>query len=594
MLDYHSFDQHFKSERVYRDRDTGISVFTMCGIWAYLSKIGRFHHKDVDYYSAFNAIKERGPDRSRYLELNGKIPMKIGFHRLSIMDLSTKGDQPFVYETQTKTIYTLINGEIYNHKKLISDHNLAPVSNSDCEVVPLLYMKYGFEKTISLLMGEWACVVVEIDNLTDDTILYAARDQMGVRPLFYCSDIHGYSFSSEMKGLLPISQKIHTFLPTYYVKISVSIRDKVISTSIDWKEWYLPTYPREVSMSLPQIKTRVRELITEAVESRLDADRPIACLLSGGIDSSLVAAIAANYMKQRGKKIKTFSIGMPDSPDVYYAQKVADYIGSIHAVVPFDPIVGIKTIPNVIEAIESYDITTVRASTPHYLLLKWIRENTDVKVIYSGEYMDEVAGSYLYLHNAPSPDEFHNECVRLVKDIYLFDSLRADRCIAGNGIEARVPFSHRPFVEFYLSLDPELRMPRPSPELRVSNKLEKALVREAFFQTGLLPDEIIIRTKNAFSDAISHESKSWYQYIEEYTNISISDEEFDSRERKFPFNTPETKEAFYFRMWFETEFKSHNTDNIPYMWLPKWCGDVKNPSARVLDVYKKTINEKME
>lgn len=571
----------------------------MCGIWAYLSKLGRFQHRDVDYYSAFNAIKERGPDRSRYLELNGKIPMKIGFHRLSIMDLSTRGDQPFVYETpQNKTIYALTNGEIYNHKKLIADHNLSPVSGSDCEVVPLLYMKYGFEKTISLLMGEWACIVVEIDNLTDDTILYAARDQMGVRPLFYSSDVHGYSFSSEMKGLLPISQKVHTFSPTYYVKISVSKSSgqniSGLSTSIDWKEWYLPSYPREVSLSLPQIKSRVRELITEAVESRLDADRPIACLLSGGIDSSLVAAIAANYMKQKGKRIKTFSIGMPDSPDVYYAQKVADHIGSIHTVVPFIPFEGIKAIPSIIHAIESYDITTVRASTPHFLLLKWIRENTDVKVIYSGEYMDEVAGSYLYLHNAPSPNEFHKECVRLVKDIYLFDSLRADRCISRNGVEARVPFSHQPFVEFYLSLDPELRIPRPSPDLGVSNKLEKALVREAFFQTGLLPDEIIIRTKNAFSDAISHESKSWYQYIEDYTNISITDSEFDSRTERYPFNTPETKEAYYFRMWFESEFKSHNTDTIPYMWLPKWCGDVKNPSARVLDVYKENINEKME
>lgn len=580
----------------------------MCGIWAYLSKLGRFHHKDVEYYTAFNAIKERGPDRSRYMELNGKIPMKIGFHRLSIMDLSTKGDQPFVYETREKTIYALTNGEIYNYKKLITDHNLSPVSGSDCEVVPLLYMKYGFEKTISLLVGEWACIVVEIDNLTDDTVLYAARDQMGVRPLFYSSDIRGYAFSSEMKGLIPISQKVHTFSPTYYVKISVSKssgpdvsglvptfkRDKDFSMSIDWKEWYLPTYPREVSLSLPQIKNRVRELITESIETRLDADRPIACLLSGGIDSSLVAAIAANYMKQRGKRIETFSIGMPDSPDVYYAQKVADYIGSIHTVVPFDPTDGIKAIPSIIKTIESYDITTVRASTPHFLLLKWIRENTDIKVIYSGEYMDEVAGSYLYLHNAPSPNDFHKECVRLVKDIYLFDSLRADRCIAGNGIEARVPFSHQPFVEFYLSLDPELRMPRPSPELGISNKLEKALVRESFFQTGLLPDEIVTRTKNAFSDAISHESKSWYQYIEDYTNISITDEEFDSRRERYPFNTPITKEAYYFRMWFETVFESHNTDTIPYMWLPKWCGDVKNPSARVLDVYKETINEKME
>jgi len=566
----------------------------MCGIWAYLSKLKSFHHKDVDYYKAFNNIKIRGPDRSRYLELNGDIPMKLGFHRLSIMDLSTKGDQPFVYETKEKTIYALTNGEIYNHKKLITDHDLSPLSSSDCEVVPLLYIKYGFEKSISLLMGEWSCIVVEVDNKTSDVTLFVARDPMGVRPLFYSSDTYGYSFSSEMKGLVPISQKVHTFPPTYFVKIFLLKTNTNISTNIEWNEWYLPSYPRGNSLTLPQIKDRIRELIIEAVESRLDSERPIACLLSGGIDSSLVAAIAANYMRKKGKNIRTFSIGMKESPDVYFAQKVADYIGSIHTVVPFNPVEGIKAIPSIIKAIESYDITTVRASTPHFLLLKWIKENTDVKVIYSGEYMDEVAGSYLYLHNAPSPEEFHKECVRLVKDIYLFDSLRADRCIAGNGIEARVPFSHQPFVEFYLSLDPALRMPRPSPELGISNKLEKALVREAFFQTGLLPDDIISRTKNAFSDAISHESKSWYQYIEDYTNISISDEEFESRSVSYPFNTPATKEAYYFRMWFEIEFGACNTDTIPYIWLPKWCGNVINPSARVLDVYKETINEKME
>jgi asparagine synthase (glutamine-hydrolysing) len=570
----------------------------MCGIWAYISKIGTFYHKDVDYYTAFNAIKKRGPDRSRYIEINCKIPMKIGFHRLSITDLSTRGDQPFVFEMGTekeKTVYCLTNGEIYNYKKLIIDHNLSPVSGSDCEVVPLLYMKYGFEKTISLLLGEWALIVIEIDNPTGDTLIYAARDEMGVRPMFYSSDVNGYSFSSEMKGLLGVSQKINVLPPTYFARISITKRDKYISTSIDWREWYTPSYtPLSSSLSSPldteTIESRIRELVTEAVETRLESRRPIACLLSGGIDSSLVAAIAAKYMQRRGEKIRTFSIGMPDSPDVYYAQKVADYIGSIHTVVPFDPIMGIKSIPRVIKCIESYDITTVRASTPHFLLVEWIRENTDVKVIYSGEYMDELAGSYLYMHKAPSPEEFHSECVRLVKDIYLFDSLRADRCIAGNGIEARVPFSHRPLVEFYLSLDAASRIPRPSPKLGISENLEKALVREAFADTGLLPLEIISRTKNAFSDAVSHESKSWYRYIEDYTDISISDDEFSERSYRFPLNTPKTKESFYFRMWFETEFGAHNADTIPYMWLPKWCGDITNPSARVLDVYSEGIN----
>lgn len=566
----------------------------MCGIWAYLSKIGVFHHKPEEYYTSFNEIKKRGPDRSRYIELNGKIPVKAGFHRLSILDLSIKGDQPFIHELGNKTIYCLINGEIYNYKKLIIEHNLPVVSSSDCEVIPLLYIKYGFQNTISLLLGEWACLVIEIDNITGFVSCFAARDQMGVRPLFYSNDLHGYSFCSEMKGLVHISQKVHIFPPTYFVHIDMKMNESIREHEIQWTEWYNPLYTINKSLSLSQIKHSIRVLVTEAISSRLEADRPIACLLSGGIDSSLVAAIASNILKKSGKRVKTFSIGMSDSPDVYYAQKVADYIGSDHTVIPFSPMEGIKAIPEIIKNIESYDITTVRASTPHHLLVKWISENTDIKVIYSGEYMDEVAGSYLYLHNAPSPNDFHDECVRLVRDIHLFDSLRADRCIAGNGIEARVPFSHQPFVEFYLSLDPELRVPRPSPELGISNKLEKALIRESFFGLGILPDEIIKRTKNAFSDAISHESKSWYKYIEEYTEISISEEEFESRKEKYPFNTPTTKEAYYFRMWFERWFGSQNVDTIPYMWLPKWSGNVTNPSARVLDVYKNTINEKIE
>jgi len=558
----------------------------MCGIWAIFSKSSVFQRSSDEYYNAFDKIKSRGPDRSRYLEINTAFnPIKLGFHRLAIMDLSSKGDQPFVFDKieENRTIYVLVNGEIYNYKKLMDEHNLILHSGSDCEVVAQLYIKYGFKKTINLLDGEWACIIIEIDNETRNVTSYIARDPFGVRPLFFYNNKNAIGFCSELKGLSDISAVVNPFPPTSYAELTFQSG----RYNIEWNEYYKYNIKIDTSLSVDGIKNSICNLISDAVCKRLDSERPIGCLLSGGIDSSLVAALASQYLSKSGKKLRTFSTGLPDSPDVYFAQQVANHIGSIHTVVPFDPIQGLKIIPTVIKTIESYDITTVRASVPNFMLLEWISKNTDIKVILTGEYMDEVAGSYLYLHNAPNPKEFHKECVRLVKDIYMFDSLRADRCIAGNGIEARVPFSDQKFIEFYLSIDPSLRMPRSSSILGIENKIEKALVREAFFGTGLLPDSIITRTKNAFSDAISHETKSWYQYIEEYTEqmgMDIIPQEY---------NNPPSKEASWYRDIFEQCHGSKNERVVPYFWLPKWSGNVSNPSARVLDVYKSTINEQM-
>lgn len=565
----------------------------MCGIWSYISKTKKSKACDI-LYNNFSKIKHRGPDRSSFIELNKPINIKLGFHRLAIMDLSLDGDQPFLYENDNHSIYSLTNGEIYNYKKLIEKYDLKCRGNSDCEVVPLLYMKGGIDLVLNEILGEWALILVDINHLTNETSIYCSRDQFGVRPLFYCEDEQGYGFCSELKGLFNLfTNSIKPLIPSYLMKIVVKDGEEISST---YEKYYEYDYKIDLTMDVGTIKSTIRELLTESVISRLDSDRPIGCLLSGGIDSSIIAAISANYLSKKGEKLRTFSIGTEDSPDVHYAQMVADHIGSIHTFIKFDPVKAIEVIPKIISQIESYDVTTIRASVPMWFLLEWISLNTEVKVILSGEYSDEVAGSYLYFHNAPSSDMFSQECIRLVKDIYMYDSLRADRIIAGNGIEARIPYSDKKYIEFYMTIDPSLRRPRPSKELGISQNTEKALLREAFVNTGLLPKEVLVRIKSAFSDAITSDKKSWYQYIEEYVEEIIDDKEINNYEWSCDIVTirgnvilrPISKESLYYRKIFNDIYcQQVYNDVIPYYWLPKWSGDISNPSARVLDVYKK-------
>ncbi len=555
----------------------------MCGIWLYLSDQKTDAQTDLKLYQAFNAIARRGPDYSKWEKLNMTHPIYLGFHRLAIRDVTTRGDQPFIYATEGHTVYVMTNGEIYNHKDLEAKYDLPVQSQSDCEVVGLLYLQGGIQKVVENIEGEWACLIVDLNHETGQTTTYAARDPFGVRPLFYISsedtDGSGWGFSSELKGLHNLGRKVHPFLPAHYMTLSQAPSGQMTSELTQYYQYVYPTLP---NLKEGYIKSRIRQLLTTSVISRMQADRPVACLLSGGIDSSLVSALAAQYLATKGQKLRTFSIGMPNSPDVYFAQIVADHIGSIHTVIPFDTDQAVLKIKEVIGVIESYDITSIRASVCQYILLEWIAKHTDIKVILSGEYADEVAGSYLYMHNAPTAEVFHAECVRLVKDIYLFDALRADRCIAGHGIEARVPFAYKDFIDFYLRLDPASRMPRPSPLLGITGKVEKAWLREAFYGTGLLPDRVLARIKNGLSDSISPDSKSWYQYIEEYVATQVTDDEFASQ--SFVHNPPISKEAYFYRRTFE-EFYGSQEAVTPYFWLPKWSGNVSNPSARVLSVF---------
>ncbi len=546
----------------------------MCGIFFYLSLIDKYSHKHIE--KCCNKIQHRGPDLTKIVHIDRFHKATIGFHRLAILDLSENGDQPFIKTDANTTIYCIINGEIYNYKELIKKYNLLVSSDSDCEVIPHIFKQYGIRQLMTDLIGEYSFVIYEINHYDNKIKLYAGRDRYGVRPLFYSNDENGFGFCSEIKGLTRVSKNIKPFPPGNYFK------SEITSTEVVYKftKYYHYNQIENLSLSYDDILFNIREKLTTSVIDRFQSNRPIGCLLSGGIDSSLVAAIMSEHLKKNnGEKLKTFSIGMKGSVDLHYAKIVSEHIQSDHTEVIFTPEEGLSYIPEVIKTIESYDITTIRASIPQYLISKYIRENTDIKVVLGGDFSDEVHGSYIYFHNAPNSEEFHSDCVRLLEEIHLYDVLRADRTIARHGLECRVPFSDHRYIDYYLTIDKKLRMPRESRILNIQKKIEKPLLREAFYYTDLLPKSILTRIKDGFSDGCSDLKKSWYQYIQEYVNEIVPDDYDASR---FNINRPKTKEAYYYRHIFEGFYGEENSELIPHFWLPKWSGNTSEPSGRVL------------
>jgi len=307
------------------------------------------------------------------------------------------------------------------------------------------------------------------------------------------------------------------------------------------------------------------------------AHRRIGCLLSGGLDSSLVAALLVQEAKARGLKYKvqTFSIGMEGSPDVLAARKVAAHIDSEHHEVIFTPEDAYDALEKVIFHLESYDITTIRASIGMYLVSKYIKKNTDTTVILSGEGADELAQGYIYFRDAPSAAEGNKESLRVLKDLYMYDVLRGDRTTAAHALEIRVPFLDHQFTSYYLQLSDEMRQPKDG--------IEKHLLRSAFDGTGLLPDEILWRHKEAFSDGVTTRKKSFFTYLQEYIDPLVDDALFAKADQLYPHNTPPTKEAFYYRQVFEKYFPGQEKW-IPYFWMPKWT-TAKDPSARLITHY---------
>ncbi|XP_076157219.1 asparagine synthetase [glutamine-hydrolyzing] [Alosa pseudoharengus] len=561
----------------------------MCGIWALF---GSDECLSVQCTSAMK-IAHRGPDAFRFENVNGYTNCCFGFHRLAIVD-QLYGMQPLRIK-KFPYLWLCYNGEIYNYLRLKKVFEFEHQTKVDGEILLHLYDRFGIEKMASLLDGVFAFVLLD----TADRKVFIGRDTYGVRPMFKLLTDDGFlAVCSEAKGLTQISHSMESqvsvvaFPPGHFEAFNLKPSGKVESIQMDRFHSCLdePAHAAYDSVDkLPSgfqmdvVKRNIRTLFESAVKKRLMAHRRIGCLLSGGLDSSLVAATLVKLAKQEELKypIQTFAIGAEDSPDIQAARKVAAYIGSEHHEVSFTPEEGIKAVEEVIIHLECYDITTIRASVGMYLVSKFIREKTDSVVIFSGEGSDELTQGYIYFHKAPTPKAAHEECVRLLKELYLFDVLRADRTTAAHGLELRVPFLDHRFTAYYLSLPEEMRVPKDG--------VEKFLLRDAFAGEDLIPDEVLWRRKEAFSDGIMSVKKSWYTSLQEHIESEVNDSDLERAAQTFPFNSPKTKEAFYFRRVFEKHYPGR-CEWTPHYWMPRWI-NASDPSARTLSIYKPDKDE---
>ena len=521
----------------------------MCSIMGYCSRSAAYDA----FKEGFDKTISRGPDDSRIVDTGEGF---LGFHRLAIMGLTPSGMQPF----KLGKSYVVCNGEIYGFEKLKQElsKKYAFESDSDCEILLPLYKEYGTEM-FAMLDAEFACIIYD----GEDKEYIAARDPIGIRPLYYGYDKNGaIIFASEAKNLVELTDKIMPFPPGHYYKggqfVCYCDIAKVDAVCHD---------------DLETVCRNIHDKLVAGVEKRLVADAKVGFLLSGGLDSSLVCAIAAKKSKE---PIKTFAIGMSeDAIDLKYAKQVAEYIGSEHKEVFMTPDEVLASLETVIQLLGTYDITTIRASMGMYLICKAIHEKTDIRVLLTGEISDELFG-YKYTDFAPDATAFQEESQKRIRELHMYDVLRADRCISVNSLEARVPFGDIDFVKYVMSIDPELKL----------NKYGKGkyLLRHAFEEGDYLPEEILWREKAAFSDAVGH---SMVDYLKEYAEGSYSDEEFESLCMKYAYARPFTKESLLYREIFERYYPGQ-AEMVVDFWMPnkEWEGcDVNDPSARVLSNY---------
>lgn len=510
----------------------------MCGIAAIFNvKEQTKQLRDKALYMA-RKIRHRGPDWSGIYAGGSAIMVH---ERLSIVDPES-GGQP-LYSPDKKVVLA-VNGEIYNHRSIRQrfEGKYHFSTGSDCEVILALYQERGLD-FLDELNGIFAFALY--DEARDEFLI--ARDPIGVIPLYIGHDDEGRIYcASELKALEGVCSSYEPFLPGHMYS---SREGKMVR----WykRKWF--DYDEVVKNPVPS--SELREGLEEAVKRQLMSDVPYGVLLSGGLDSSVISAIAKKYASRRIEtdgvseawwpRLHSFAIGLEGSPDLAKAKEVADYIGTVHHEIHYTVQEGIDALKDVIYYIETYDVTTVRASTPMYLLARVIR-SMGIKMVLSGEGADEVFGGYLYFHKAPSARAFHEETVRKLSKLHLYDCLRANKSLAAWGVEGRVPFLDKEFLDLAMAINPEEKM-------CPGNTIEKKIVRQAF--EDMLPESIVWRQKEQFSDGVGY---SWIDSLKELTSKMVSDEEMASAAERFPINTPKCKEEYYYRSIFESLFPSES------------------------------------
>lgn len=479
-------------------------------------------------------LRHRGPDWSGIYNNDNAI---LVHERLAIVD-TENGAQPLYNRNRNHVL--AVNGEIYNHKAL-AEQNAGDYefqTRSDCEVILPLYEKYG-SGFVDQLHGMFAFVLY---NETDNSYL-VARDHIGIIPLYTGHDEHGnFYVSSEMKALMPICKTVSEFPPGHILDSKDGELKKYYHR--DWQD-YAAVENNSSS------KEELRHALEESVKSHLMTDVPYGVLLSGGLDSSLISAITQKFAARRVEendlseawwpKVHSFAVGLEGSPDLEAAQKVADSIGTIHHTIHFTEQEGIDALKEVIYHLETYDVTTIRASTPMYLMARKIKA-MGIKMVLSGEGADEIFGGYLYFHKAPNAQEFHEETNRKLNKLHMFDCLRANKAMSAWGIEARVPFLDKEFMDVAMRLN-------PADKMCGNGKMEKGILRASF--EGYLPKEILWRQKEQFSDGVGY---SWIDSLKVFVDNQVSDQQLANAAFKFPVNTPDTKEAYFYRSVFEEHF----------------------------------------
>ncbi len=519
----------------------------MCG---FLAIIGKGKNEELARELS-KRMAHRGPDESDlHITPGGHI---LCHERLSIIDLHS-GKQPI---QGCDSAWMVHNGEIYNHQELrdglLKEHTFR--SKSDSEVIVHLYEKFEYN-FLHLLDGDFAFVVVDGDDFI------AGRDPLGVKPLYYGMDDRGRMyFASEMKPIADQCLTFSTFPPGHYY-----------TPETGFVKYYKPVYEDYTKATNELDLVALRKSLTEATRKRLMSDVPIGVLLSGGLDSSLTSSIAARLLKEQGKELHSFSIGLDaDAPDAKAARKVAEFLGTKHHEVHFTIEQGIEILDKLIWHLETYDVTSIRASTPMYFLSKAITD-LGIKVVLSGEGADEIFGGYLYFRNAPSTEDFQKETIERVQKLFTADLLRADKSTMAHGLEARVPFLDKAFLDVAMQIKGEEKQPK------TYDGKEKYILRKAFDtpDNPYLPDEVLWRQKEQFSDGVGY---NWIDQLIEYCASKVTDVELEHASNLFAYNTPTTKEAYFYRTIFHKYYPQLSAAQTVRKWIPKWQEN-QDPSGR--------------